>query len=71
MNKQHILKEIKRTAEENGGLPLGLDRFSLETGIRYNDEAGLSPNKFVTEGYGEEVLTEKYAALVRELGRVP
>lgn len=85
MNKQHILSEIQRTAQENGGLPLGLDRFSQETGIRYDDwfgkywarwsdavkEAGFAPNKFVTEGYGEDVLIGKYAALVRELGRVP
>jgi hypothetical protein len=85
MNKQHILNEIKRTAEENGGLPLGLDRFSQETGIKYDDwfgkywarwsdavkEAGFSPNKFVTEGYGEPLLIQKYAALIRELGRVP
>jgi len=85
MDKQHILREIKRTAEENGGMPLGLDRFSQETGIRYDDwfgkywarwgdavkEAGLSPNKFSTEGYGEPLLIQKYAALIRELGRVP
>jgi len=24
MNKEHILSEIKRTADENGGAPLGL-----------------------------------------------
>jgi hypothetical protein len=85
MNKHHILAEIKRTAQENGGVPLGLDRFSQETGVKYDDwfgkywarwsdavkEAGFSPNKFVTEGCGEDVLIEKYAGLVRELGRVP
>jgi hypothetical protein len=26
MNRQHIISEIKRTAEENGGVPLGKDQ---------------------------------------------
>ena len=85
MNKQHILSEIKRTTQENGGVPLGVDRFSQETGIKYDDwfgkywarwsdavkEAGFAPNKFVTEGYDEDVLIEKYIGLVRELGSIP
>lgn len=85
MNKEHILTEIRRTARENAGVPLGVDRFAQETGIRYGDwcgkywarwgdavkEAGLIPNKFSTEGYGESVLIQKYAALVRKLGKIP
>ena len=84
MNKQHILDEIKRTAEMNGGVPLGQGRFSAETGIRYADwfgkywarwgdaveEAGLPPNK-MQDGYPEELLIKKYIELTRELGHIP
>lgn len=84
MNKEHILQEIKRTAEANGGLPLGRLRFFRETGIkesdwkgkfwaRWNDavaEAGLEPNK-KTSAYEESLLIEKYISLMRELGRFP
>ena len=31
MNKADILQEIKRTAEANGGVPLGWRRFESET----------------------------------------
>ena len=84
MNKQHILDEIKRTAKENGGVPLGKDRFFQETGIksgqwfgkywaRWSDavqEAGFAPNT-LQEPYGEEMLIKKYVGLIRELGHVP
>lgn len=84
MKKEHILDEIKRTAKSNAGIPLGMDRFSKETGIReadwlgkhwvrWNDavrEAGFEPNK-KQDGYGEDVLVEKYIQLVRELGHPP
>jgi hypothetical protein len=84
MNKQHILQEIKRTAESNGGIPLGRLRFFRETGIkesdwkgkywaRWNDavtEAGLEPNQ-KTSAYEEGLLIEKFISLMRELGRFP
>ena len=84
MNKQHILKEIKRTAAANMGVPLGISRFSQETGIkdsewrgkiwaRWGDalrEAGFDPNRLQT-AYSEVVLIEKFIALARELGRFP
>jgi hypothetical protein len=84
MNKQHILNEIVRTAKENGGLPLGTDRFTTATGIkefdwrgrfwaRWSDavrEAGLIPNT-LNPRTDEDVLLVQLAALIRELGRYP
>jgi hypothetical protein len=40
LNKQHILDEIRRTAAKNGGVPLGIDRFASETGIKASDWIG-------------------------------
>jgi hypothetical protein len=40
MKKEFILKEIKRTAEQNGGVPLGWRKFVQETGIRNADWLG-------------------------------
>ncbi len=83
MNKQHILDEIRRTSEANGGVPLGRSRFFKETGVkeydcgkywaRWNDalrEAGFAPNK-LQGAYEEAVLIEKYIDLTRELGQLP
>jgi hypothetical protein len=84
MNKEHILQEIKRTAEANGGTPLGTKKFEEETGIKIDDwfgkhwakwgdavrEAGLSPNRLQT-AFEESMLMEKYIALTRELGKLP
>lgn len=81
MDRAHILAEIRRTAAENGGVPLGRERFSAATGIRAYDwgkywarwgdalsEAGFQPNRF-NLALPEEELLEKLAGLVRELGR--
>ncbi len=84
MDKQHILEEIKRTAGANHGEPLGIARFSQETGIRTADwhgkfwarwgdalrEAGFEPNRF-NKAYAEDELIEKFISLIRELGRFP
>lgn len=84
MDKQHILAEIKRTADANAGSPLGRERFFRETGIKETDwsgiywarwsdavrEAGYSSNQLQT-AFEDDYLLERYAALVRELGRVP
>lgn len=84
MNKRHILEEIKRTAEANGGVPLGKQRFLTETGIRESDwsgrfwtrwsdavrEAGYAPN-VKQAAFEREELLEKLALLVRELGHYP
>ena len=84
MDKNFILDEIRRTAEANGGKPLGTQRFEGETGIRKSDwygkywrnwgeaiaEAGLSPNEF-QRPYDPSLLLEKFLDLTRELGRIP
>ena len=84
MDKSQILSEIKRTAKENGGVPLGRLRFEAETGIKYSDwrgkfwvrwgeavaEAGFSPNK-LQEARPEEEILGALASFVRDLGRFP
>jgi hypothetical protein len=84
MEKQHILNEIRRTAEANGGEPLGVSRFCRVTGIKDSDwrgkiwarwgdalrDAGFQPNMLQT-AYKEEVLLEKFISLARDLGHFP
>jgi hypothetical protein len=84
VEKKHILREIKRTAAENAGLPLGQDRFEAETGIKYGQwrgrcwatwsdalrDAGFEPNQ-PNQAFGEKVLLEAMIALVRRLDRFP
>lgn len=82
-SKDDILKEIKRTAKENGGAPLGRGRFEKETGIKPYDwgkywarlgdaqkEAGFAANTLLV-GYDEKYMIDKFAKLVRELKRIP
>jgi hypothetical protein len=84
MDKHFILAEIKRTAEQNGGAPLGTTKFAKITGIKKADwygkywsrrgdaltEAGFAPNEFQSP-YDERELLQPLALLVREFGRVP
>lgn len=83
LSKEQILVEIKRTAKENGGKPLGKLRFVKETGIgpydwqRYwtqfgkaQQEAGLSPNQ-LNVAYSDELLFEKIISLAYKLNRLP
>jgi hypothetical protein len=83
MTKTEIIGEIKRTTEANGGIPLGINKFVSETGIktwdwqrfwpRWGDavrEAGFAANQLAT-AYGESELLDKFAKLARELGRLP
>jgi hypothetical protein len=84
MDKAYILQEIKRTAEINGGTPLGWRRFFSETGIKQSDwigiywarwgdvirEAGLSPNQ-LKKAYATPELLDKFAQLALEVGRLP
>ena len=84
VGKQRILNEIRRTAEANGGVPLGMARFFQETGIKASDwhgrhwvkwgealqEAGFKPNQMRT-AYDDDVLIERFVGLIRELGHFP
>ncbi|HOD80684.1 MAG TPA: GIY-YIG nuclease family protein [Phycisphaerae bacterium] len=83
-SKNHILSEIRRTAEANGGSPLGVRRFATETGIKESDwrgiywvrwsealsEAGYGGNVFV-KAYTDDELLERLAGLVRDLRKFP
>src|SRR5947208_873368 len=84
MDKSHILAEIKRTAAENGGAPLGREAFFNATGIRQTDwygkhwarwgdalkEAGFQPNQ-LQGPISDDQLLARLAALVRELNHFP
>lgn len=84
MDKRSILREIQRTAAENGGRPLGRRQFENVTRIpyaawhgkywaRWGDavaEAGLERNALRT-AIDTSVLLLHLAGLVRELGRFP
>lgn len=84
MNKDHVLREIRRIAEANAGSAPGVRKFESETGIKESQvvgvfwrawsdalrEAGFKPNT-MQAGYDRADLIEKYIALVRQLGRLP
>lgn len=84
MDRLHILNEIRRTADANGGVALGKQRFQQETGIRESDwsgkywlrwseavqEAGYAPNA-MNPAYDDDHLLASLAQLVRELGHFP
>ena len=84
MDKQEIIEEIRRTAEENDGKTLGMHRFANVTGIRKSDwygihwaswsevvvEAGFRPNE-LTKGYDETRLIESFIRIIREIEEWP
>lgn len=84
MDKKHIIDEIDRTAKENNGIPLGIKKFTSETGIKPSDwlwkywtkwgdavtEAGFKPNK-LKSAYDENVLIEHVISLIREIKKFP
>jgi hypothetical protein len=84
MTKDHIISEIRRTAGENRGVPLGQGRFFTETGIKQTDwmgkfwarwsdavrEAGFQPNQ-LNSALTDDFLLRKLAGLVKELNRFP
>ncbi len=84
VTKARILQEIKRTAEANGGKPLGRERFESETGIKESDwsgrlwvnwndiirEAGFLPNQ-LTRAHDVAAVLDRYAGFAQELGHLP
>jgi hypothetical protein len=84
MNKADILAEIRRTAAENAGVPLGRETFFQATGIKQTDwygkhwarwgdalkEAGFQPNQ-LQGAIPEDQLLALFSALVRKLGLFP
>jgi hypothetical protein len=84
VDKEHILSEIRRTAEENGGKPLGRARFFKDTGIRESDwagrywarwsdavqEAGLTPNQMKVRS-DDLANMDRLAQETRRLGHLP
>jgi hypothetical protein len=84
MNKHDIIEAIRRSAEENGGVALGIIRFEAMTGISPHmwrgkfwrnwseavEEAGLAPNRMV-EGHDRTALVVSLLELARRLRRFP
>ena len=84
MTKEKIIGEIRRTAVENGNVPLGKERFLAVTGIRESDwsgrfwvswaaavrEAGFEPQK-MNQRLADEVVLEAASRVVRQLGHFP
>ena len=84
MTKEEILNEIQRTAQANGGVPVGRKRFFDETGIRESDwsgrywtrwsdavrEAGFAPQS-MNPPLAEDVVLEATAKIVRKIGHFP
>lgn len=80
VDKSHIVAEIVRTAQENGGRPVGKAAFTKLTGIKESDwfgkywkawghalqEAGFEPNK-LNQQLNENLVLEKLIELIREL----
>lgn len=83
ISKEHILAEIRRTAQENGGKPLGRYQFADNTGIlegdwerywaRWGDavrEAGFEPNQLQVR-YEDETVIGQLVPEIRRLERMP
>jgi hypothetical protein len=84
VDKKHIIDEIIRTAKENNGIPLGRQKFSRITGIKFSywygiywtkwsdavREAGYEPNKFQS-AYDQNMLIEHVISLIREIKKFP
>lgn len=85
VGKDEVLSEIRRCAAENGGVPLGRERFFAETGIKETDwrgrywvtwneavtEAGLEPNAMKSQKFDDDYILQRLALFTRKLGRFP
>ncbi|MBI4397899.1 MAG: GIY-YIG nuclease family protein [Candidatus Omnitrophica bacterium] len=82
-SKQDILDAIRQTAKENGGIPLGMNKFEKETSITRYDcnkfwatfgeaqrEAGFTANVLQVP-HGIEFLLESMVVVIKEKGRFP
>jgi hypothetical protein len=83
--KEHILREIRRVAAENDGVPAGRERFEALTGIResawagrywarWSDairDAGFEPNSWQSRVHDDDELLRVLALLIRDYGRMP
>ena len=84
MTKDEVLREIRRTAAENGGVALGKTAFLAATGIRESDwsgrwwttwgaavrEAGFEPQK-LNPRIDDVLVLDAAAKIVRKYGRFP
>lgn len=84
MPKDEVLREIRRTAAENGGVPLGRRAFFAHTGIRESDwigrwwttwsaavrEAGFQPQN-LNPRLDDEIVLHAAARIVQKYGRFP
>ncbi len=84
MKRDFIISEIKRTASDNDGVPLGQRAFATTTGIRRHDwygrfwpnwsaalsDAGFEPNVW-QDKIPEDLLLEKLVELISELDKFP
>jgi Meiotically up-regulated gene 113 len=84
LTKDDVLREIRRTAAENNGVPLGKIAFLEATGIRESDwsgrwwttwgaavrEAGFEPQR-INPRLDDEVVLEAAVRIVRKVGRFP
>lgn len=84
MDKKFILAEIRRTAANNGGKPLGQNRFANEAGIKKHDwygkywarwgdaleEAGFQANTF-QGAYDVEFIVTSMIEMIRHMGSYP
>jgi hypothetical protein len=81
--REDILEAIRGAAAENGGRPLGRERFIERTGIteyaltrhwpRYSEalrDAGFEPNA-MNRALNEDDVLRRYVELTRDLGHVP
>jgi hypothetical protein len=84
VTRREIVEAIQRAASENGGKPLGRERFTRRTGIsdyeigRYwstwgaaSLEAGFEPNALNAARLSDDELLRALAGLARDLGHFP